>query len=243
MEIDDRVVIQTPEGVELELALAGVGSRFAAAIIDWLVQTAILIALYVVLVQLGNLGAAVLAIVSFVLLFGYDVGFEVLAAGRTPGKRVNGLRVVREGGEPVTFTTSAIRNLIRIVDLIPGIYLVGAISVIVSSKNQRLGDLAASTLVIRDPKRRRQDWSAPPSSQSKPASEALASWDASAIGSEELAAVRKFLDRREELTTDARAELASTLATPLRARVTGAPAALPAETFLELLNAVKGARG
>jgi uncharacterized RDD family membrane protein YckC len=246
VEYEDRITIETPEGVSLQLALAGVGSRFAAAVIDWLIQAAIFIALLIVLVQVGDVGLAIFAVVSFLLLFGYDVAFEVLASGRTPGKRANGLRVVREGGRPITFTASAIRNLIRVIDLLPGTYLVGAISVIVSPRNQRLGDLAAGTLVVRDRPRRRRErevpWRDQRAEQAERAAAAASTWDVSAVGQEELVAVRKFLDRRYDLTTDARMQLAATLAEPLRAKVAGAPEGLAAETFLERLAAAKAAR-
>ena len=243
MEYEDRITIETPEGLTLELSLAGVGSRFAAAIVDWMIQLSIFIALYILLLRIGSSGAAIFAVASFLLLFGYDVAFEVLNSGRTPGKRMNGLRVVRDGGRPITFTASTIRNLVRVVDLLPGTYLVGAISIVVSSRNQRLGDIAAGTLVVRDRPRRRGErdrtWHAPKATQTATAS---STWDVSAVGEDELVAVRKFLDRRYTLTTDARMQLASTLAQPLRAKVAGAPEGLAAETFLELLAAAKAAR-
>src|SRR5436305_1593279 len=150
MVFEDRLTIDTPEGVPLELTLAGVGSRFASALLDYLLQLVILVALALVL----SLGAGLspgssavstaLWVVGFFLVFwGYDVAFEVLNSGRTPGKAKNGLRVVLESGAPVTFVPSAIRNILRIIDLIPGNYLVGVTAILVTKKNQRLGDLAA----------------------------------------------------------------------------------------------------
>jgi uncharacterized RDD family membrane protein YckC len=104
VELDDRVTIATPEGVELSLTLAGVGSRFVSALVDLAIQILLIVALYVVFVRtnLGGYGAAVYAIFSFVVVFGYDVLFEVLASGRTLGKRWNALRVVRTDGRPIT---------------------------------------------------------------------------------------------------------------------------------------------
>jgi len=117
--------------------LAGVGSRFAAAFLDYLIQLAIIIALGLALglgvgLSPGTSGfaAAVWVVLSFLLFVGYDVTFEVLAAGRTPGKRANGLRVVREDGGPVTFPISAARNVLRIIDILPGMYLVGILSIV-----------------------------------------------------------------------------------------------------------------
>src|SRR5438874_7851272 len=127
MVFEDRLTLDTPEGVQLELTLAGVGSRFTAALLDYLIQLVILIALGLVFgygfgVTLG--GGAWAAAIFFVLVFlvfnGYFIAFEVLASGRTPGKRWNGLRVVRESGAPVTFGASAVRNVLRLVDILPG---------------------------------------------------------------------------------------------------------------------------
>src|SRR5207302_158267 len=111
---EDRISIPTPEGVELELVLAGVGSRLVATVIDYLVKGAILLALWIIGTAVGGdeVGGFLLAglvVASFLVWFGYDVAFETLASGRTPGKRAAGLRVVRLGGEPVGFLASADR--------------------------------------------------------------------------------------------------------------------------------------
>lgn len=253
MEFEDRVTIATPEGVDLELTLAGLGSRFAAALIDGFLQTMLVVALGVVLLGLdgfgavedtGGLGAAVFFVASFLVWFGYDILFEVLASGRTPGKRWNGLRVVRSGGHPITFLPSAVRNILRLVDLLPAAYVVGCISVLVTARNQRLGDLAAGTLVIRDRRDRAAD--APPLPprfvRPTPEPEALAAWDVSAVTGDELIAVRAFLDRRLDLEAAARHHLAWQLADALRPKVAGAPRDIEAERFLEHVAAAKAAR-
>ena len=98
------------------------------------------------------LGLAVGSIASFLLYFGYDVAFEVLGGGRTPGKRLAGLRVLRDDGRPVDLLSSCIRNVIRLVDGLPLLYLPAMVSILVTTNNQRLGDLAARTIVVRDPK-------------------------------------------------------------------------------------------
>jgi uncharacterized RDD family membrane protein YckC len=245
MEFEDRLTIPTPEGVDLELTLAGVGSRFVSALVDYSIQLLIIVALALVL-GLGfgvdpssGFAAAVWIVLAFLLFIGYDIAFEVLASGRTPGKRMNGLRVVRESGAPVTFASSAVRNVLRIVDILPGSYIVGIVSILVSSRNQRLGDHAAGTLVVRDRK------ALPPEpilrSYRRP-SEAPA-WDTSAIGPDELAAVRHFLARRETLTWDARTHLAAELAARLRPKVGGAVVSESPEIFLERLAAAKAGRG
>jgi RDD family len=98
----------------------------------------------------GDAGAAIFVSASFLMIFYYDVLFEVLGGGRTPGKRLNGLRVVRGGGRPVTLVRSALRNILRLIDILPGVYAIGMTVMFISPRNQRVGDLAAGTYVIRD---------------------------------------------------------------------------------------------
>ena len=150
MRYDDTVTIATPEGVDLELTLAGAGSRFVSALVDLGIQAVLAIATVAAVGRIGGFGQAAVALVTTLVVLGYDIFFEVLASGRTPGKRLNGMRVVRSGGEPVGFLTSAIRNVLRLVDFLPFAYVIGATAILATRKNQRLGDLAAGTLVVRD---------------------------------------------------------------------------------------------
>lgn len=242
MVFEDRFTIDTPEGVPLELTLAGLGSRFAAALIDYVFQFIILICLALVLAYGAGLSPATSAlsgafwVVGFFLVFwGYDVAFEVLNSGRTPGKAMNGLRVVRESGAPVTFGTSAVRNVIRIIDLLPGTYLVGMISIQATKKNQRVGDLAAGTLVLRESR------GLPPEVRISSLIETPA-WDTSAIDQQELDTVASFLSRRNALAPGARGQIAAELAGRLRPKVGGAIANDGDEMFLERLLASKRGR-
>jgi len=250
-EYEDRFRLRTPEGVDLDLTLAGVGSRFTAAIVDLLLQGMIVLALAIALLGgtafLGEttsaLGAAIFFIGYFLVIFGYDILFEVFASGRTPGKRWTGLRVVRVGGQPVGFVTSAIRNLLRIVDILPGLYAVGTVAILVTSKNQRVGDLAAGTLVVRDRTGiSSQDVARREQARAGPAETPATAWDVTAVGAEEVAAVRSFLDRRWDLEPGARSEVARTLAHALQSKVGGYPDYLGPESFLEQLAAQKAAR-
>lgn len=248
MQYEDRVTISTPEGVDVDLALAGVGSRFIAALIDTAIKVAVLIGFFIFLFggaallgggDVNSIAAAVYAIVAFLVIFGYDVGFETLSSGRTPGKRWTGLRVVRTGGRPVGFVASAIRNIVRIVDFLPSLYLIGIISTIATRMNQRLGDLAAGTVVVRE---RSVSFAAPgppPSSVDVPSG--AGSWDVAAITPDDLATIRRFLERRMQLAPHARAHLAQELANRLQHKVVGAPA-MPPELFLELVSAAKAKR-
>lgn len=265
MSYEDRISIPTPEGVELELVLAGVGSRLVATIVDLLAKAGILLAFWLLAGAAGDgagggFVAAVLIVGSFAVWFGYDMAFEVLASGRTPGKRAAGLRVVRLGGEPVGFVSAAVRNLLRLVDMQPGfLYVVGATCILFTRRNQRLGDLAAGTLVVRE--RRAPLPMAPPhhfATTGFPgtdfpgtdfpgtdfaAADRYAAWDVSGITSFELVTVRRFLERRWQLDSSARARLGWELAERLKPKVAGAPPHLHPEQFLEALAEAKSSRG
>jgi uncharacterized RDD family membrane protein YckC len=240
---EDRISIPTPEGVELELVLAGVGSRLVASLVDFLVKAVVLFALWLI-GGAGGDGFLVLGVIvaSFLVFFGYDVAFETLNSGRTPGKRSAGLRVVRLGGEPVGFLASAVRNLLRLVDMQPGIlYAVGATSVLFTRRNQRLGDLAAGTLVVRE--RRAPLPAPPPAVPDFAVADRYAAWDVSSVTSFELVTVRRFLERRWQLDPAARGRLGWELAERLRPKVAGAPPDLHPEQFLEAVAEAKAARG
>jgi uncharacterized RDD family membrane protein YckC len=245
---DDVLTISTPEGVEIHLLLAGAASRFVSAIVDILIQMVALLAVGLILIsivgaglgQSGGLAVVVWALVSFLVVTSYDVFFEVLNSGRTPGKMMNGLRVVRVEGHPVTFVTSAIRNTLRVIDFLPSAYLLGAAVILASRKNQRVGDVVAGTLVVRELTPKLQPI-ATPAPYYKP-TQSSGSWDTSRITQEEVAAVRQFLSRRDSIEYSARSQIATTLAERLRPKVTGVPAELRGERFLEALVAAKSSR-
>jgi uncharacterized RDD family membrane protein YckC len=238
---EDRMAIPTPEGVEIELVLAGIGSRFIAGGMDWVIQILIISAVALLLHAAGGVGTAVIAVTLFLVIFFYDVLFEVLGGGRTPGKRWTGLRVVRSGGHPITFVRSALRNILRLIDILPGFYAVGMTVIFISARNQRIGDLAAGTHVVRDRHGDRPRGEAP-AAYAPLAAGAAASWDVSAVSADDVATVRAFLERRHALETGPRTAIASDLATRLRPRVGGAGGESD-ETFLALLVAAKTARG
>lgn len=241
MEYEDRRTISTPEGVQLGLPLAGIGSRFMALLIDYLIGgVAFLIAILAAL-ALGGGTAATIVAVSAVLVInvGYFVLFEVFGGGRTLGKRATGLRVVTDGGGQVGLRASLIRNILRVLELGLLAYAPAIVSVLATKNNQRLGDLAAGTLVVRDSKLETVVTAA----QTAPVgSERYASWDVTGVGEEEAGAVRSFLERRAQLRPGARRALAEQLAGRLRPLVAGAQHGLGDEAFLEHLAAAK-ARG
>jgi uncharacterized RDD family membrane protein YckC len=230
----DRYTIATPEGIEVDLVLAGLGSRFIARLIDSLVQSGIILALVFVNVAIRTGWMTAITVVSiFAEIFVYDVLFEVLASGRTPGKRAQRLRVVRTGGQPVGFFSSSIRNVLRLIDFLPNAYLIGTITIVASKHNQRLGDLAAGTLVVRerDPRVDGSDWSSW-SRATVPEADVLG-WDVSAVTPAEIAAIQAFIDRRLSLAPEARYRFAYELASRLAGKVTGIPAGVHPEYVIE----------
>ncbi len=135
MQLDDRITIATPEGVAIEVVLAGLGSRFLARLLDTVIQVLAIIALGFGMAAANGSGKvlAVGIVLIFFVVFAYDVAFEVLNHGRTIGKVAAGIRVVGDGGDPVRFLASAIRNIVRIVDFLPIFYLVGSISIVATA--------------------------------------------------------------------------------------------------------------
>ena len=248
MQYEDRITIPTPEGVALELTLAGMGSRALAGGLDLVFKgLAVGVLLLVMYGAFGDYGALVLLPAIGLTLLLYDVGFETLRRGRTPGKSITGLRVVRSSGRPLDFTASMIRNVLRLVDGMTLSYLPTIVSIAVTRRNQRLGDLAADTIVIRD--RRAIDgeqaslaFGSGAASAAPVHAAAGASWDLSAVPAADLATVRAFLERRNSLARDARARLAAQLDGALRPSVGGADVTDP-ERFLEILYDAKRARG
>ena len=236
MELDDRITISTPEGIELELQVAGLGSRFIAGLTDLIIQVILLILIVVATGAVSGgdkLNAAVEVIFSFAIIFLYPIVCEMLWRGRTPGKRLTHLRVVRQTGAPDDLASSAIRNLVRVLDGPVLLYLPTVISILVTAHNQRPGDLAAGTLVIREAVIK-----APAAAAHTP-QELPSSWDVSAITPQELATVRQFLARRTSLDSSARAELAGRLATGLGAKIAGAELRGDPEVFLQTLAKLK----
>lgn len=244
MSLDDRIGIATPEGVEVELVLAGLGSRFAATLLDLVIQVGVILALALVLGSVGNGGyvIAIYLVLVFLVFFAYDIVFETWNSGRTIGKMAAGTRVVRTGGQPEGFGASAVRNLIRIIDFLPAFYLVGMVAILVAPRNQRLGDLAAGTYVIRERGRAMapiRAWS-PPVAVGE-----YMTWDVSGVSLEEVATIRRFLERRSALEPHARIRLGLDLANRLRPKVAGIDDGSPpsVESFLEGVAAAKAARG
>jgi uncharacterized RDD family membrane protein YckC len=240
VEYEDRITISAPEGIELEYTLAGLGSRFLAVATDVVLCVIVLGALIGLEAALGGsrtLLLLTLIVGSFLALFAYWIAFEVWASGRTPGKRLSGLRVLMASGQPVGFAPSAVRNLMRIVDIYATAMIPGVVSIVLSKRNQRLGDLAGGTIVVRE--RRDRAVMAALTEQVT----GRAGVDVTAVTAAELAAIRDFLARRDRLTAESRARVSRALADGVGPKVGGlAPGQLSSEQLLETIVAAKTAR-
>jgi uncharacterized RDD family membrane protein YckC len=157
----DQISIDTPELVAIEMPLAGIGSRFIALLVDYLIWGAGMVlvyflaflflpALYVFNRISAQWAEAIVIFFFFLMNWGYFTLFEAFWNGRTPGKRVAKIRVIQRSGRSIGLVESMARNLVRYVDQLPFFYAVGVITMFVTRQHQRLGDLAAGTLVVRD---------------------------------------------------------------------------------------------
>ncbi|MEJ2390745.1 MAG: RDD family protein [Gammaproteobacteria bacterium] len=146
--IDTRRTIQTPEGVELGLRVAGPAPRAYAWLIDFLIRVAIYTVLSIVLSIFGHTGIGILLIMMFLLEWFYPVVFEVYRQGATPGKRSLGIKAMNDDGTEVSWQSSLIRNLLRAVDFLPFMYGFGVVTMLFNQDFKRLGDLAAGTIVV-----------------------------------------------------------------------------------------------
>lgn len=146
------VMIETPEGVRFALPLAGVVARFLALVIDLLAISVI----GGVLEKVANIAglfsadsvAAMTVLGYFVITIGYGIVFEWLWHGQTPGKRVLSLKVMDANGLKLQVSQIVVRNLMRALDSLPGLYTVGGVAALVSKRHQRLGDMVANTIVV-----------------------------------------------------------------------------------------------
>lgn len=157
--------ISTPENVDLHLELAGLANRIVAAYIDTVITYLAILLIYLamgigvyVLKEYGldkevrdiisTVALIVAFLASFVIFFGYFMFFEIIWRGQTPGKKIMNIRVINQNGEPVTTSSIIMRNLLRVVDV--GVGLIGVVVMLFGKTERRLGDIAASTLVIKE---------------------------------------------------------------------------------------------
>lgn len=246
----EKLTIETPEQVRLEYSLAGLGSRFMAIAVDTLCQLIMFLilglAMAIAVPALSGLGprgglwAAALSVIgSFLLFWGYFTFFEIIWNGQTPGKRQAKIRVIKENGRPISAYDAFLRNLVRVVDLMPGIYVVGVCSIALSRQNKRLGDFAAGTVVVHDAS---ADDLAPATidvSSTAPS----AGYQTSRIAVEDLELVEAFLQRRFDLPPEVRAQTARNIAERLRTKLGLGASDLSDEDFLADIARAKRSTG
>lgn len=150
--LDTVVAAETPEGILLELRPAGLSARCYAFVLDWLVRLVVVYVAAMVAALMGGVGTGFWLILFFALEWFYPVVFELGRSGATPGKSVMGLKVVMDNGLPVTPAASFTRNLLRVADFLPLCYGFAIVSMLVRRDCKRLGDLAAATLVVHQPR-------------------------------------------------------------------------------------------
>jgi uncharacterized RDD family membrane protein YckC len=150
--LDTIVGAETPEGIVLELRPAGLNARFYAFALDWVIRLAIIWAAAMTATYMGGIGVAFVVILFFTLEWFYPVAFELGSSGASPGKRAFGLKVVMDNGLPVTPAASFCRNLLRAADFLPFLYGFAIVSMLLRRDCKRLGDIAAATIVVHQPR-------------------------------------------------------------------------------------------
>lgn len=199
--------IETPEGISLQLRAAGALPRAQAWTVDLFLRMGVFILAMIPLSLFGVGGNGLALLLLFALMWGYSVACEVWLGGQTLGKRALGLRVVNADGTPVTWLPSVVRNLLRVVDALPGVYGVGLISTLIDPHARRLGDIVAGTMVIHV--------SELPVGQQVPSQAAVPL--PVVLVADEQAALVEFAERSGQLTPQRQEELANLL-TPLTGR-------------------------
>jgi len=229
--LTERLRIDTPEQIALELSIAGIGSRSLAIAIDTVLQVVLVLAgvLALAFVErgtppgLGGLtlarflepyGPAVIVLFLFCLYWGYFAFFEIIWKGQTPGKRVVGIRVIKGSGRPINAYEAIGRNLVRVIDLVPGMYAVGITCMMLNRHSQRLGDFVAGTVVVHDTRTHvvQPDWNVE-GHASNPDVDQLTSGD--------LVLIETYLQRRLDLEPEVRDRTAHQIASRIVAK-TGA---------------------
>jgi uncharacterized RDD family membrane protein YckC len=239
----ERVV--TPEAVPLELDVAGLGSRGIAIAIDMTIQFCIFLAItfFLAAVHPGDTVSLVIITVSVPVVFwGYFFFFEGIWHGRTPGKRTQRLRATRADGQPMSGGQMAVRNLVRIVDFLPLWYAVGCVTMVLTKRSQRLGDLAGGTLVIREPKPfvpKALDIPPPPPVEVSGGVRV----DVTGMTEAHYQLLRSYFERRSELGAAARAQLARQIAVAITPVVRTAQPMMDEQLLEEAARAYRGRLG
>lgn len=198
MRLDTTYTVNTPEGIALELSPAGPVARTLAWLVDLMIRAGISLLIIILLAFMGNLGIGLAMILIFLLEWFYPVWFELRYQGQTPGKRLLNIYVAHLDASPISPAASVVRNLLRVVDFLPLFYGFGLASTLLTKRFQRLGDLAANTVVLHKslPVVSHQEFSASP----EPANMALSLIEQQAL--------ILFAQRQNTLTQERQQELA-----------------------------------
>jgi len=256
--VSDQLSIDTPELVSIDMPLAGIGSRFVAVLIDTLLWGAGLFVLFLVFLIASpairafnkisyQWGVAIVVFLVFLFNWGYFTLFEAFWNGRTPGKKMARIRVIQRSGRPIGLFESMARNFIRYVDQFPSFYAVGVIAMFVTRQHQRLGDLAAGTLVVRDREQETPLWGASGSrtftaaslapALAAPEPHTLVTLPAAGLAKlslTDLEVLESFFARRLDMPLAVRQSLAERIAAAIRTKSgLEQPADVSTETFLE----------
>jgi len=217
MESDERLKIDTPEQVALELSVAGIGSRFLAVAVDTVLQVALtmtaVVGLSIVparvsgLASVALIGPAAAILAVFCVYWSYFAFFEAVWSGRTPGKRLAGIRVIKESGRPINTYEAIARNILRAVDFLPAMYGLGVVVMMFNRSSRRIGDYVAGTVVVHD---RRTEDLRPALTSTGPISGATESL--ARVNADELMLIEAYLERRPELDVHVRDQRARQIA-------------------------------
>ncbi len=258
--MDDHYIITTPENIPISYELAGVGSRFAAALLDTLLVVAVELGLVLAALVLNRItplapllgGDSAIAVLFLAVVFlfyaastvGYPLFFEIIWSGQTPGKRLVGIRVVSDDGGPLTPGAAIIRNVLRMVDSLPLYYIIGVTVMLLDRKSRRIGDLAAGTICIKERKDVAVDeWLASASpARTVEGAAADAIENLGRLSYDDSYLISEYLARRARLAPAAAQRLAEQIADRIALKLAVQRGDEPAEAFLERVRAALESR-
>lgn len=250
MSLFNSIKIRTPESVELEFSLAGIGSRTVALAIDYIILgIGLILLMWLGIYALAQLetaetvlnidpnalqlwATAIIFLLLFVLYVGYFVGFETLWYGQTPGKRFAKIRVIRDDAQPVRLFQSTLRAIARPVD---DILFIGFFFILLGKQEKRIGDWLAGTLVVEMESRSASQGIKISDNAKEIAPTLLEAMNFDPITPDNFATIREYLKRRGLMAPDAQKNVSNDLARSLKAKVDleELPVAMTANTFLE----------
>ena len=240
MSLFNKITLQTPESVELEFTLAGIGNRTQALLIDYALLgglLALIVFTGVALLSqfddvLRKWYLAIALLGTFGIFVGYFIFFETLWQGQTPGKRYAKIRVIRDDGRPAGLSEATLRALLRPID---DALSIGFLMIFFHKQEKRLGDLIAGTVVIQEENPLINQKLVLSERAEGFAKELLEVCDLSLLLPDDFASIREFLQRRHRLEADARKSFSRQLALQLKAilEMETIPFKADAETFIE----------